>query len=80
MYLPAASKVYPPGLKPTSKLRAELTNSQGELIEIRKVRKKPFTGQHILVMYDDLAASNVRAIHLLDKETIAWLLKELPKL
>ena len=59
---------------------AQLTNSQNELMTIVEITAGPFTGQSVLRIHDDPSVSNTVAIHLLDKETIAFLLEELPKL
>ena len=58
----------------------QFTNSQGEVIDIIEVVRGAFKGSHILRIHDDPNVSSVIAIHLLDKETIAFLLEELPKL
>ena len=58
----------------------QFTNSQGELISINEIVKGDFRGLHVLRIHDDPNVSSVIAIHLLDKETIAFLLEELPKL
>ena len=60
-----------------------MINGEKERISIETVRIGKFKGQSILVIYDDEgegAMPPVRALHLLDEMTIAWLLEELAKL
>lgn len=55
---------------------AYFKNSESEIITTDKVTYGDFKGKYILVIHEGLKS----APHLLDKETIAFLLKELPKL
>jgi hypothetical protein len=61
-------------------IKAKLINSEDESISIIEVEKGWFTGQHVLCIHDDKEVSDTKAMHLLDKETIAFLLEELPKI
>ncbi len=56
-----------------------LVNSQGEKIEIKKCEASEFDKWHVLRLHDD-SPSTVVAYHLLDEQTIDWLLIELQKL
>lgn len=59
---------------------AKLVNSEFEIIDIAKVDTGSFTGQYILRIHDDKHISNTIAMHLLDKQTVRFLLEELGKL
>ena len=60
--------------------RKKIVNSQNETLSIGKIQGGMFEGQHLLCIHDDKEVSDTIAMHLLDKETIAFLLEELPKL
>lgn len=57
-----------------------MLNSESEKIEIREITNGgAFHGQHILILHDN-KATQAEAPHLLDRATIEFLLKELPRL
>jgi len=53
-------------------------NSEGETIAIDHIVKGEFAGHYVLIIVGDEPGEI--APHLLDKGTIEWLLRELPKL
>lgn len=63
-----------------TKLEQIVINSEGEKLSILQVANGPFTGQHILCIFDDDEVSDTVACHLLDRKTIDFLLEELSKL
>lgn len=60
----------------TGDYESELVNSENERIAIKMINRGPFAGNRLLCLFDDLPGTTV-AIHLLDDETIDWLLDKL---